>query len=54
MKVLITDNLTGLTEEVEMEEIELPVAEEMPPTAEERIEALESAVLEMILGGGAV
>jgi len=51
--MMYIDNLTGLTHEVE--DIEIPNEEPQmlnpPPTAEERIEALEMALLEVILNG---
>ena len=52
MTILVTNNLTGKTEEKEVADIEF--SEEnviLTPTSEERLLALESAMLELILGG---
>ena len=52
MKQLMTDNLTGVTKEVNISDIEMYIVEVPPdPTIEERISALESALLYVILGG---
>ena len=50
-KVLVTDNLTGITSEVEVEDAPTPgetVAQ--PPTLEERVAALEASRLSEMLG----
>ena len=50
--MLVTDNLTGITTKILDEPIEeIEWTESTLPTAEERLEALESAVLELIIGG---
>ena len=48
--MLITDNLTGIVTEVPDEPIQEAEPPVIVPSESERIEALESAVLELILG----
>lgn len=55
MKITEWDNINGLTErdETEEEKAEREASEKktIDPTTEERISALEAAMLEMIMGG---
>lgn len=52
MKQIIFDAHTGETTITEVPNEEMSVVEEIqPPTAEERLQALEQAMLELVLGG---
>jgi hypothetical protein len=50
MKTLVTDNLTGITSEVEVDETLIPQSEPTPiePTLEEKYEELQSLVSELL------
>ena len=50
MKTLVTDNLTGITCEVEVDETLIPQSEPTPiePTLEEKYDELQSLVAELL------
>lgn len=52
MLTLVTNNLTGITEEIDIPEIESEtIIDQQLPTESEQIEALELGLLEVILNG---
>lgn len=52
MKILQTNNLTGITEEIEVEEMKSESVDVIPiPTVEERLQMAEDILIYVLMGG---